>query len=97
METRLLQGECRVISLVPLTGKGKAVYLSAENAAALSKPSFSAVWNHPQAATMHMGRKIQTGGVLAYHHAYLALRRWDGELILINGMASLENGVLKIE
>ena len=97
MEEGLNQGECRVISLVPLTGKGKAVYLEADYAAGLSKPSFSAVWNHPQAIILHLGKKIETGGVLAYHHAYIALRRWDGELTLVNGMASLEDGVLKVE
>ena len=96
MSETLSAGEGKIISFVPLTGKGKAMYLDPGNITGKSH-SFNAVWNNPDAEVMHMGKKIALGGYLAYHHAYLAVRKWDGDLILVNGMASLEDGVLKLE
>ncbi|MBC8278452.1 MAG: hypothetical protein H8E46_09485 [FCB group bacterium] len=96
MNEKLSAGEGKVISFVPLTGKGKALYLAPGNTAGKT-PSFNSVWNDDNSEVMHIGRKIELGGFLAWHHAYLAIRKGDGDLILVNGMASLEDGVLKLE
>lgn len=90
------EGAGKIISFVPLTGKGKALYLAPENVTG-KVSAFNAVWNDARSEVMHLGRKIPLGGYLAYHHIYLAIRKGDGDLILVNGMASLEDGVLKVE
>ena len=87
--------EAIVISFVPLTGKGKAVYLPPEFITEGTAYSFHQIWRHPQAEVLHLSKKICLGGLIAYHHIYFALKKADGEILLVNGMASLEDGVVK--
>jgi len=96
MSEKLSAGEGKIISFVPLTGKGKALYLAPGNVAGKNL-SFNSVWNDENSEVIHIGRKIELGGFLAWHHAYLAIRKGDGGLILVNGIASLEDGILKVE
>ena len=96
MNEKLSAGEGKIISFVPLTGKGKALYLAPGNIAGKTA-SFNTVWKDANSEVMHIGRKIKLGGYLAYHHAYLVIRKGDGDLILVNGMASLDDGVMKLE
>jgi|GEM_PF-1900447 len=85
-----------IASFVPLTGKGKAVYLPPEFIEQGVDYSFRRIWRHPQAIVLHLSKTIPLGGYIASRHIYLALKKDDGEIILVNGMAGLEDIVTKL-
>ncbi|NQS98402.1 MAG: hypothetical protein HQ591_08110, partial [candidate division Zixibacteria bacterium] len=91
--------QAKIISLVPLTGKGMVKYLRYEyiHPAIGKSPTFKKVYNHHRAEILHLGKVIELGGFIAYHHAYIAVKRWDGELVLVNGMASLDDGIMELK
>ena len=91
-------GGGKIISLVPLTAKGIAKYLKYENLRQETgvSPSFNIIFKHDTAEILHLGKTINLGGYIAYHQVSLALRKWSGEIVMINGMASLNDGIFEI-
>ncbi len=96
----LSKGEARIKSLVPLIAKGQVKYLPANlfpDAPERGEPPFDAVFRHPQAVILHLGKRIPLNGWAAYNDAAFALERPDGSIKLVNGEAKLGRGVVEIK
>ena len=91
------QGEGRVKSVVPITGRGIIKYLPHEFLPEeMGKPKPKYVLKHKDAITLYIGKIIKLGGYAAHFECSAAVERWDGEIVLINPLASMVEGVVEL-
>ncbi|MBC8205282.1 MAG: hypothetical protein H8E87_07210 [FCB group bacterium] len=91
------KGQGKLISFVPITGKGSIRYLPLSYAGDSERANFNSVWNSFHTSTLYIGKIIDLGGYAAYHDAHGAVERWDGKIIMINPSGKIGGGVIKLE
>lgn len=90
-------GKYKVISLVPLTAKGRIKYLAPKHLGGKTEPDFDFVWNNPHSTVIRLGLQLESGGILAWYHCFAALQDENGGTIMLNPGAALNKEILKLD
>ena len=94
----LKEGEGKVKSVVPITGRGVVKYLQKEyfpNGNG-DKPTVEYILEHENSITLYIGKIIPTGGYAAHFEAFTAIEKWDGDVILVNPTGHVKPDVVKV-
>lgn len=96
----LKEGEGKVKSVVPITGRGIVKYLQKEffsqNNGNGDKPTVEDILAHEKSITLHIGKTIPVGGYAAHFEAFSAIEKWDGDVIMVNPTGHVKPDVVEI-
>ncbi len=94
----LTEGEGKVKSVVPITGRGVVMYLEKEyvHQDNGNKPSVDYIMKHEKSIALHIGKTIHVGGYAAHFEAFTAIEKWDGDVILVNPTGHVKPDVVEV-